>query len=111
VQLSERQRDWLMVIPAGILFLALSNIIDQGRAFAFAAAAYVFYAVISHKWSMRSSIIFWIAIGVLIAMHIAVLSVIPFPYEIRPGLITLPFAVVDGVIMWYLLDLLERKLR
>ena len=99
-----------MVIPTGAMFLGLWPIIGQSRAFTSAASTYVFYVLISQKWERRHELWFWLSISVFALLHVIALTIISFPYQIRPALISLPFAVADGLAMWVVLGWLEKRI-
>lgn len=109
MKLSQKVRDWLVVIPAGLLAIFLIPRLGEGRAFAVAATLYVFYAVISHKWNSRNDKKFWMAIAIFTAIHVIGLVIIPFPGELRPALIGFPFVLADGLAMWAILNWLEKR--
>jgi len=106
--LTERARDYLMVVAVGVIFFGAWPLIGQGKALALAASVYVFYAVISHTEGSRDDR-FWLIIGGFACLHIAALLLISFPPEIRPGLIIFPFMLGDGFAMWALLRLVQRR--
>lgn len=109
MQISDKARDWLMVIPTGIVFFVLWPIVGQGKSFACAAIFYVFYAIISHRWDQRRDRRFWLVLLAFALVHVVALSLIRFPAEVRPGLISLPFALLDGFIMWAILDWIKQQ--
>jgi hypothetical protein len=53
--LTERARDYLMVLGVGAVFFGAWPFIGQGKALALAASIYVFYAIISHRWDSRDN--------------------------------------------------------
>jgi hypothetical protein len=96
--LSERTRDYLMVIPGGVIYFAIWPLIGQAKAFAVAMVFGVFYVIVSRSWDKRSDGRFWLILGLFAAIHIVALWLINFPH-LRVGLAVLPFALVDGFAM------------
>jgi hypothetical protein len=107
--LGERKRDYLSAIPFIALFFALTPILGQGRAFAVGAVVLAFSVIISRCWHRRRDARLWIVLAVFAIIHIAAFSMISFPEQIRPGLIALPFALADGLAMYWFLEWLEKR--
>lgn len=107
--LSQKSRDWLMALPAGALAFGLGPFLGGGRSAAVAMAIYVFYVVISQKWENRYDRSFWLAIAAFTVIHVAAIALIPFPQQIRPSLIVVPFGLADGLIMWAILNMLGKR--
>jgi len=61
----------------------------------------------THKESL-SDRRFWLVIASLAVIHIVAISIIKFP-EARAGMVSLPFALVDGFLMWGLINWIERR--
>lgn len=93
-------RDWLILIPVGVVFFALSSFIGGGKSYALAATILVFYVVVSEKWDSRKNRNFWVTISMFAVVHAIGIWLINFSEEIRPGLIGLPFMFADGMAMW-----------
>ena len=68
----------------------------------------VFVAIIQTKWESRNDWRFWAVVAVFAVIHVVAISIIQFP-EVRAGLVSLPFALVDGFIMWFLINWIERR--
>jgi hypothetical protein len=97
-----------MVLPVGASYLALREVMQDERAFAFALCAGVFYVLISREWNKRTSARFWITIFLFAVVNLIVISLIKFPHYHGPSLIALPFMFADGFAMWGILILLDR---
>ena len=73
---------------------------QEERAFFISMELYVFYVLISQFWNKRRETWFWIAFSFLGLIHILILSLLHIPAYDGPSLIILPFALVDGLIMY-----------
>lgn len=108
---SERERDWLMVIPVGGLYFVLQSVMQVERAFIAALTVGVFYVIISREWDKRYRKAFWIFISVFALIHVIALLSIKLPHYEGPGLaIALPFMFVDGFAMWSFWNWIDKKL-
>jgi triacylglycerol esterase/lipase EstA (alpha/beta hydrolase family) len=66
-----------------------------------------FAAVIQTKWPSRGDWRFWAIIAAFALLHIVVLITVRFQ-QVRAGLISLPFALVDGFVMWGLINWVDK---
>jgi hypothetical protein len=104
--MTERSRDYLMLLPAAVIYFGLWLLLGEGKAYAAAVVFGVFYVIISRCWDRRSDVRFWVIIGVFAFLHIGGLWLIDVPH-VNAGLIALPFALVDGLVMWAILNWIE----
>ncbi|ROT94124.1 hypothetical protein EB810_13720 [Altererythrobacter sp. FM1] len=99
----------LAVLAAFIFVYLVSN---AEKALASAVVLGVFLTIIQTKSETRKESLadwrFWSVIAGLALIHIIAIAVINFP-ELRAGLISLPFALVDGFLMWWFLNWFERR--
>lgn len=109
MNINGKARDWLVVIPVGCLFFVLWPFIGNSKAFLTACIVYVFYAIVSAMWDNRREPWFWIILGLFFLAHLAMIYIIKVPADIRPSLIVLPFALVDGLMMYGVLTLWDRR--
>jgi len=107
-KLSDRQINLFLVVSAIAVFAIVSLIASAEKALASGVAFGVFGAIISVKLEKKQSWRFWAAISVFALAHIVAIVIIHFP-EPRFGLVSLPFALVDGFIMWTILSWIEKR--
>ena len=110
LKLSERARDWLMVLPVGASYLVMRQLMQDERAFAFAVCGGVFYVLVSREWEKRRRAWFWLTILAFAIVNIVIISFVRFPQYHGPSLISIPFMFVDGFLMWGILNFIERRL-
>jgi hypothetical protein len=67
----------------------------------------VFAAIVQTKWASRGDWRFWAIIALFATIHVLVIFIVRFP-EARAGLVSLPVALVDGFIMWGLINWVEK---
>lgn len=104
----ERTRDWLATVPVIILYFLLQYFVQEERAFVTSLTVYVFYVVMSRKWNMRRCKAFWVAIGLLALVHVIIIINIQFPEYEGPSLISFPFVVSDGFLMYWILNEIDK---
>lgn len=103
-----RRSDLIFGALTAIVFGVVALISSLDKALVFAVMFGVFSAIIQAKWDSRSDKRLWIIIAILAIVHIVVISLIRIP-ELRFGLVSLPFALVDGFAIWGLLNWIERR--
>ena len=108
-KLSDRQVNIIMILLGGVVYVAVSLISTAEKALVSAVAFTVFFAIISVKLEIKNqSWQFWAAILVFATAHIVAIAMIDFP-EPRFGLVSLPFALVDGFVMWCILSWIDKR--
>lgn len=104
--------DWIILAVSMIVFALVSFIANLEKGLAFGASAFVFGTIIQTKSETRKASLrerqFWMLIIALAVAHIVVLSLIHIP-ELKFGLVILPFALVDGFAMWWLIGWVEGR--
>jgi hypothetical protein len=94
-----------------IVFIAVGWLTNLEKGFASASVFAVFAIIIQTKSEARSQSLkerkFWVAIGIMAAFHAIALAFIDFP-EFKFGLVILPFALVDGFVMWWTISYIEK---
>lgn len=108
-RLSDRQINLIMILLAGIVYVGVSLVSTAEKALASAVAFGVFFAIISVKLEIKNqNWQFWATILIFAAIHVVAIAMINFP-EPRFGLVSLPFALVDGFIMWCILSWIDKR--
>ncbi len=100
--------DWIIAIIAVAVFslVAWASNIEKGLA---AGVTFgVFAAIIQTKWASRGDWRFWFIIALFAIVHILVILVVRFP-EVSASLVSLPFALVDGFLMWAVINWVEKR--
>lgn len=109
-RLNERARDYLILIPVGVLLFGLRALIQAERAFAVAMSVYVFYVIISREWDRRREKRFWIVMLIFAVLHVVALSLVKIPHYRGPSAaIAFPFMFADGFAMWGILNWIEKR--
>lgn len=106
--MSEKWRDYLMLIPAAAIYFGLSPFTGEGKAFAVAVIFGVFYVVISRNWDKRHEAKFWIVIASFAVIHAVAFLVLKIPH-LRAGLIAFPFALVDALLLYALVSWVDKR--
>lgn len=107
----ERKRDWLMLIPAAILFAVVWHFSSREKALGSAATLLLLYVVTSRMWEYRREKWFWLALAVFAAIHIAAIWLVPFRLPSGPTITyILPITMIDGFLMWGALRWLAARL-
>jgi len=107
---TERERDWLAVIPVGAVYFGLGKLMQDERAFLAALSVYVFYVIISREWERRHQSRFWMVMAVFALLHVVALSVIRLPKFTGPTIaVAFPFMMADGFGMWGILTWIEKR--
>lgn len=111
----DRKRRQETLMMAGLILPTLAVVTwlsNAEKGLAASSMVGVFYTIIRTKSETRKESLsehrFWAVIAILAVIHIVAISVIKFP-ELEAGLVSLPFALVDGFIMWGLIDWIERR--
>lgn len=104
--------DWVV---AGLIFFTLiivTLVSNAEKGLVAGVVVGVFATIIQTKSETRKKSLseqrFWFVIATFAIIHIVAISLIKFP-ELRAGLISLPFALVDGFLMWGLISWIERR--
>lgn len=103
--------DWAIagLIIIVMIFVALLSNLEKGLAAGVSVG--IFATIIQTKSETRKESLsdrrFWFVIAVLAVIHVVAISIIRFP-ELQAGLVSLPFALVDGFGMWGLINLIEK---
>lgn len=108
--LSERKRDYLSATAIAAVFFAMMPLFGGGKAFATAAVVAVFSTIISRKWDRLRDWRLLMTLCAFAVIHILALWIIKFPEQISPSLMVLPLAVADGLVIWWVLEWLEKRL-
>ena len=105
-------RKWLLVVilcivPLFFLFAVLGN---PGRGRAAAICGGVGMTAIRACWNLRKYVWFWIALAVMVALHVALVLFIPWGDKSYPGYALLPVAALDYGIVYGSFKLVEKVL-
>ena len=104
-------RKWLLVvilcgaIPF-VLFAFLANDPGRGRAAAISTAVILYAA--RACWNLRAYAWFWVALTLMIALHLLLVLLVPWTSKSYPGLILFPIGVVDYFLVYGALKLVEK---
>lgn len=107
---TERERDWLAVIPVCVLYFLLGKLMQDERAFLAAVSSGVFYVIISREWGRRRESRFWVTLSLFALVHVLALAVVKLPHFTGPSIaVAFPFMVADGFAMWAILNWTEKR--
>ena len=96
-----------MMVPLTVIFIAVAWISTLEKALAAAVTFGVFAAILQEKWSIRNDRRLWAILSFFVIIHIAFIALVKFPVP-RAGLVSLPFALVDGFSMYGLINWIEK---
>jgi hypothetical protein len=103
--------DWIIVGLGLLVFALVAPFTSLEKGLAAGTTFFIFATIIQTKSETRKESLsdwrFWLVISVLVVIHVVVLIIIKIP-ELKAGLISLPFALADGFVMWFLIKWLER---
>ncbi len=103
-----RRSDLILGLSTVFVFGCVAIFASLEKALACSIVFGVFLSIIQTKWNKRRDRRFWIIIAILAIVHVIALSLIHIP-ELRFGLMSLSFALVDGFAMWWLINWIERR--
>ena len=103
-----RRADLILGTLTAAVFIGVAMYSTLEKALAFSVLFGVFSAIVQSKWESRHDIRFWLIISSFATAHIVLISLIHIP-KVQFGLISLPFALVDGFAMWGLINWIERR--
>jgi hypothetical protein len=103
-----RRSDLYLVMGTAVVFVAVALVASLEKALAAGVTFAVFSAVIQAKWDSRHDARFWIVISIFAFVHILAITLITFP-EPRFGLVSLPLALIDGFVMFGILNWIEKR--
>ncbi len=103
-----RRSDIVLVASTASVFLLVVLVSALEKALVFSVAFAVFLSIVQTKRQSWSDRRFWVILSILALIHVVVIWVAHIP-ELRFGLISLPFALVDGFAMWGLINWIERR--
>ena len=108
---NERKRDWLMFIPATILFALVWHFTTREKAIGSVGTLLLLYVMTTLMWDYHREKWLWLALSVFAALHVAVIWFIPFRLPSGPAITyVLPIAMIDGFLMWGVLRWLASRL-
>ena len=110
---ARRQSNLIGIILVFSVFAIAYILSNAEKALASAIVFGVFLTIIQTKAETRREQLsdwrFWITVSILAIIHFVVIAIVKFP-ELRAGLISLPFALVDVFAMWALINWIEKRL-
>jgi predicted membrane protein len=102
--------NWIVFLIITVIFIVTALMANLEEALGYSVTFGVFAAVIQTKWSSRHRRYFWIVIAVFALIHVIVLSAVRIP-ALPHGSVAMPFALVDGFIIYGFLNWLERRIQ
>lgn len=105
--------DWILVCIGVIIFGLTSLLLNLEKGLAAMLSFGIFSIIIQTKSETQkeslSSWHFWIIIAFFSIIHIFAIVIIPIP-KLNAGIISIPFAIIDGFLMWFLINWIERHI-
>jgi hypothetical protein len=95
----------LCASPFYFLFLCLG---DPGRGRAAAICAFVILLCARIFWSLRTHVLFWVALTIVTLCHIPLILLIGWGNKNYPGIALLPLAFLDFCVAYGTLKLVEK---
>ena len=103
-----RRSDMVLIVSTATVFIGVSLISSLEKALAFAVVFGVFLSIIQTRKQSQTDLRFWAVLAVLAIIHVAALLFIHIP-DLEFGLISLPFALADAFLIWWLVNWIERR--
>jgi len=106
-------RKWLLVVILCMvpIFFAFVVLGDPGKGRAAAVSFGVVMVAIRTCWRMRKHLWFWVTAGILIALHVLLVLLIPWSDKSYPGLTLMPIGFADFLIMYGCFRLVEKLMK
>lgn len=104
----DRRTDVILAGLTAIVFILVAFISSLEYALEAAVTFGVFSAIIQQKWELRRYAWFWVTIGIFFIIHVAIATYVKIP-DMRPGIIAVPIAIIDGLCMLAALSWIQRR--
>jgi hypothetical protein len=91
--------------PILILFIYIG---DERRGSTAWFSAIMISIVIRTFWRLRNRVWFWITIGFIVLLHVALIILVPWPFKQLSYVALLPIGILDVFIAYGILRLMER---
>ena len=101
----------LLALCASPLFFLFAYLGDPGRGRAAAISAFLILLCAKIFWSLRKYVLFWFALTIVTFSQIPLIWLIPWSNRDYPGVVLLPLALPDFVIIYGILKLVEKMTR
>jgi len=95
------------LFPLYLLFSAFGNAGRGTSAMCFGGAMII---VVRLRWELRNRVWFWVTVGLLVLIHLAMVLLIPWPNRDYTLPIILPVGVVDILMIWFVIQWVAKKL-
>lgn len=84
-----------------------------GKGITFGLFAFAIGLAVKNTWELRQNVWYWVTVGSMIALHLALVLLIPWPNVYIPGARGLFFIImtVDGFTVYGLIKLVEKVMR
>lgn len=107
-KLDGRRIDWLVALSSVTVFAVVATMASLEKALAAGVTFGAFATVVSLKWESRHDPRFWALLLFFGVIHTVVIVAINIP-EVPFGAMSIPFAIIDALIIWWTLNWLERR--
>ena len=104
----DKRSDVALAVSTAAVFIAVAMVFNLEYALEAAVTFAVFSAIIQQKWDLRKKAWFWVTIGLFFAIHLILAVLIEIP-DVRPGIITVPIAIIDGLCMLAVINWMQRR--
>ena len=105
---SNKRSDTLLSISTAAVFVVVALVLNLEYALEAAVTFGVFSAIIQYKWFLKKQIWFWIIIAIFLTIHLVLAIIVRIP-DMRPGIIAVPIAVIDGLCMLAVITWIQRR--
>ena len=90
----------VIALCASPLYFLFAYLGDPGRGRAAAICAFIIIAIARGSWASRKRAWFWITLTIVALLHVPLILLIPWNNENYPGVVLLPFALLDFALVY-----------
>ncbi len=104
------KRIWGLFVAIGVspLYIVFACLGDPKRGFTASVSAAIVAVVVMAFWGLRKRAWFWVTVGVIVAYHIPIVVLLPWPFGRLNYIQTLPIALPDLCLAYGLIRLVEK---
>jgi hypothetical protein len=101
----------LIALCASPLFFLFAYLGDPGRGRAAAVCAFVLLTCARLFWNILKPVWLWLTIAIVVICHVPLITLVSWTNKDYPGIVLLPIALLDFVVVYGAFWLLEKTTR